>query len=34
MDGRVSVAGLNSKNCDYFVEAVDSVVRKYPETEK
>ncbi|KAF7589249.1 Aspartate aminotransferase, cytoplasmic [Aspergillus hancockii] len=26
IDGRVSVAGLNTKNCGYFVEAVDKTV--------
>lgn len=27
-NGRISMAGLNSHNIDYFAEAVDSVVRE------
>ncbi|KLJ09612.1 aspartate aminotransferase [Blastomyces silverae] len=27
-NGRISMAGLNSNNIDYFAEAVDSVVRE------
>lgn len=26
-NGRISMAGLSSKNVDYFAEAIDSVVR-------
>lgn len=27
-NGRISMAGLNTNNIDYFAEAVDSVVRQ------
>jgi len=27
-NGRISMAGLNTNNLDYFAEAVDSVVRE------
>ncbi|CAG8727884.1 37125_t:CDS:2, partial [Racocetra persica] len=29
-NGRISMAGLSSKNVEYFAKAVDDVVRNYP----